>query len=79
MKNLLTITIAFIITVTMNAQTYNIKDFGAKPDNATLNTKHIQNAIDSCFAHGGGKVYVPAGVFITGTLLLTSNINLPSE
>lgn len=79
MKNLLAVAIAFIFIVTINAQTYNIKDFGAKPDNRTLNTKSIQNAIDSCFANGGGKVYVPAGVFITGTLQLKSNINLHLE
>ena len=58
------------------AQTYGIKDFGAVADNKTLNTVAIQRAIDTCAAAGGGEVVVPAGVFVTGTLLLKSNITL---
>lgn len=34
---------------------YNIKNFGAVPDGATLNTKAIQEAIDTCFENGGGQ------------------------
>jgi len=58
------------------AQTYGIKDFGAVADSKTLNTVAIQRAIDTCAAAGGGEVVVPAGVFVTGTLLLKSNITL---
>lgn len=58
------------------AQTYNIKDFGAVPDGKTLNTKVIQSTIDKCFANGGGEVVVPAGVFYSGTIFLKSNVYL---
>jgi len=61
------------------AQKLNIVDFGAKPDNSTVNTRFIQQAIDSCAALGGGSVYIPAGIFITGTIELKSNINLYLE
>jgi len=57
-------------------QTYGIKDFGAVADNKTLNTVAIQRAIDTCAAGGGGEVVVPAGIFVTGSLLLKSDITL---
>lgn len=56
---------------------YNIKDFGAKSDDASfLNTFYIQTAIDKCNLEGGGKVVVPAGVWHTGPISLKSNVNL---
>jgi polygalacturonase len=58
------------------AQTYNIRDFGAKTDSTFLNTKAIQQAIDACHSKGGGEVLVPAGTFYTGTLFLKSNVYL---
>jgi polygalacturonase len=58
------------------AQTYNIRDFGAKTDSTFLNTKAIQAAIDKCYAKGGGEVLVPAGRFFTGTIFLKSNVYL---
>lgn len=76
------IAISLIIAPIFNnclAQKFNIKDFGAKSDNSTINTKFIQRAIDSCSVSGGGTIYVPAGVFVTGTLELKSNINLYLE
>ena len=69
-----------LLIVQMNfAQTYSILDFGAVADGKTVNTLAIQQAIDKCFSDGGGRVYVPTGVFITGTLHLKSNINLYLE
>lgn len=55
---------------------YNIKSFGAKGDNSTINTKAIQNAIDKCSKKGGGIVLVSNGVYITGTILLKDNVTL---
>jgi polygalacturonase len=37
------------------AQTYNIRDFGAKTDSTFLNTKAIQKAIDAYTSKGGAK------------------------
>jgi polygalacturonase len=61
------------------AQVFNVKDYGAKGDGKTVNTTAIQRAIDACSGNGGGRVYVPAGVFVTGTINLKSNINLYLE
>ena len=58
------------------AQTHDITQFGAVADGRTLNTAAIQRAIDECAAAGGGEVRVPPGVFVTGSLLLKSNLTL---
>ncbi len=55
---------------------FNIVDAGAKADGITINTKNIQEAIDECTKSGGGTVYVPPGVFVTGMIELKSNVNL---
>lgn len=46
----------------------NIRDYGAVGDGAALDTRAIQNAIDD-----GGMVYIPDGIYRTGTLYLKSD------
>jgi polygalacturonase len=58
------------------ATIYNVRDFGAKGDGKTLDTKAIQSAIDKCFNEKGGTVLIPAGDFLSGTLELKSNVTL---
>ncbi|MEP6746881.1 MAG: glycosyl hydrolase family 28 protein [Bacteroidota bacterium] len=53
-----------------------ITDYGAVPDGRTINTKFIQKAIDDASAEGGGRVVVPPGNFMTGTLMLKSGVDL---
>lgn len=55
---------------------FNIHDFGARGNGVFLNTKVIQSAIDQCNRNGGGTVFFPPGVFLTGTLELKTNVNL---
>lgn len=55
---------------------YNIRDFGAKGDGKGLDTNAIQKAIDICSSNQGGLVMIPAGVFLSGTLELKSNVTL---
>lgn len=57
-------------------RTYDILDFGAKPDGKTLCTKALQAAIDACTREQGGTVLVPAGVFAIGTVEIKSNVTL---
>lgn len=61
---------------TLGARVYNIRDYGAKGDGATLDTAALQAAIDACASDGGGTVLVPAGAFLIGTTELKSNIAL---
>lgn len=55
---------------------YNIEDFGAKGDGATLNTEAINRAIRQCHQDGGGTVWFPAGKYLTGSFEILSNIEL---
>lgn len=76
-RKILTLILIHTIALQASAQTnFNITNFGAIADGKTISTKAIQKAIDSCSTSGGGTVYFPAGIFITGALKLRSNINL---
>lgn len=54
---------------------YLITDYGAVSCDR-LQTRAIQSAIDDCFLAGGGRVVVPAGIYLTGGLRLRSNVAL---
>lgn len=56
--------------------TINIVKFGAKADGITLNTTAINNAINACNKAGGGVVVVPTGIWLSGPIVLKSNVNL---
>lgn len=58
---------------------YNIKNFGAKNGGTKSNTKEINAAISAANAEGGGRVVIPAGIWLTGPIELKSNINLHLE
>lgn len=55
---------------------FSILKFGAKPGGEFDCREAINNAIDASNKAGGGKVVVPAGVFLTGAIRLRSNVNL---
>lgn len=57
----------------------SIVDYGAIADGKTMNTKAFKEAIDACSALGGGKVNVPAGIWLTGPIHLESSIELHIE
>lgn len=56
--------------------TVRITSFGAVPDGHTLNTKAINDAISTISKKGGGVVLVTPGLWITGPVVLKSNVNL---
>lgn len=58
---------------------YNIIDYGAVGDGVTINTQAIQRAIDECSNAGGGRVIVPAGTFVSGTIWLKNDVELHLE
>lgn len=63
-------------TPVFKKDTVSIARLGAVPDGFTLNTKVINNAIDALHKKGGGVVLVPSGLWLTGPIVLKSNINL---
>nr|GFC28155.1 hypothetical protein [Tanacetum cinerariifolium] len=56
--------------------TFSLHQYGAVADGQTLNTNAFQKAISACAAKGGGTVLVPAGLWLTGPIVLQSNVNL---
>ncbi|MEO7769238.1 MAG: glycosyl hydrolase family 28 protein [Ferruginibacter sp.] len=56
--------------------TVNILNYGAIADGLSLNSAAINRAIEASAANGGGTVLIPAGSFVTGPIILKSNINL---
>lgn len=62
-----------------SGKVFSIKDYGAVAGGQTLNTTAFEKAITACNKAGGGKVTVPAGLWLTGPIQLKSNINLCVE
>lgn len=60
-------------------QTFNIADFGAKADGLTVNTKAINDAIEAANQAGGGTIIFPEGIWLTGPIVLQSNVRLHLE
>jgi DNA sulfur modification protein DndE len=61
---------------TFRKDTLTIGKFGAVADGLTLNTSAINKAIEQCNRAGGGVVLVPRGLWLTGPIVLKSNVNL---
>ncbi|MEO5858564.1 MAG: glycoside hydrolase family 28 protein [Pyrinomonadaceae bacterium] len=55
---------------------FSILRYGAKAGGDFDNREAINKAIDTASKAGGGRVVVPAGVFLTGAIRLKSNVNL---
>ena len=77
-KNLLFVllTLSCLSAIADNLNDYNIRSFGAVGDGKNLDSPAINTAIESAFANGGGKIIVPAGIYLCGSIHLKSNIEL---
>ncbi|KHF40237.1 glycoside hydrolase family 28 protein [Halalkalibacter okhensis] len=58
---------------------FTITDYGAVGDGVVDNTESIAQTINACKNAGGGKVIIPAGVWLTGPIQLISHLNLHIE
>jgi polygalacturonase len=58
---------------------FSIAKLGAIADGKTDCTEAIRKTIDACNRAGGGRVVVPSGEFLTGSVHLKSNVNLHVE
>ncbi len=61
------------------AHDFLITDYGAIGDGQTLNTLSIEKAFRACAAAGGGRVVVPAGLWLTGPIALQSHTEFRLE
>lgn len=55
---------------------FNVRDYGAKGDGKTLDSPAIDKAIEACVKQGGGKVVLPAGTYLSGSIHMKSNVEL---
>jgi len=58
---------------------FDVREHGAVGDGKTLDTAAINRAITACNATGGGVVYLGPGSYLSGTVLLKSNVTLYLE
>jgi hypothetical protein len=64
---------------TSEARSFDIRAFGAAGDGKTQDTAAVQKAIDASSQAGGGRVVMPAGDYLVGSLQLKSNTLLVLE
>ncbi|MFZ5830544.1 MAG: glycoside hydrolase family 28 protein [Planctomycetota bacterium] len=55
---------------------FNIREYGARGDGMTVDTRAIQQAIDACREAGGGRVLFPEGRYLSGTIRLRDGVEL---
>jgi hypothetical protein len=55
---------------------FDVTSHGAKGDGRANDAPAIQKAIDACARSGGGTVYFPSGNYLSGTIVLKSNVTL---
>lgn len=61
------------------AEKVDMKQIGADASGDSLNTDLINRTIDRLAEAGGGTLYFPAGIYLTGSIQLKSNITLELE
>lgn len=70
MRNILLLIVLWTGIHANAAGEYDVRDFGAAGDGKTLDHEAINRAIDSCEARGGGRVVLPAGTYLCGSIRL---------
>ncbi|MCX7983809.1 MAG: glycoside hydrolase family 28 protein [Bacteroidetes bacterium] len=65
-----------IIPPTFPSRTFDVTQYGAVGNGKKDCSKAFAKAIDACSKAGGGTVLVPAGKYLTGPIVLKSNVNL---
>ena len=64
-----------VLQASFKKDTFNLAKYGAVADGQTLNTDAFRKAMEAC-AVAGGTVLVPRGLWLTGPIVLKSNVNL---
>lgn len=79
-KIIFTLLLAFqLIGFNANAKTVDMRKAGAKADGLKLNTAIINKTISKLNADGGGTLFFPAGTYLTGAIIMKSNITIDLE
>jgi polygalacturonase len=78
MKKSIVALILIVVSLTINAQNTwtNVVTNGADRTGKVKCTEIINKLIDKLAAEGGGTLFFPAGIFLTGPIIMKSNITL---
>jgi polygalacturonase/lysophospholipase L1-like esterase len=68
-----------VIEPQIPGNTVSITEFGAVGDGVVLNTDAFRRAIEAVSARGGGTVVIPRGIWLTGPVILKSNLRMHAE
>lgn len=79
MKRLFLFLAISIISGSIAARNVDVTEFGCRGDGVKDNTESLQQAVDVCFESGGGRVTIPAGIYLTGAVVLRNNVELHLE
>jgi hypothetical protein len=73
--------IAFMLGLhpSLAAGDFDVRSYGAVADGKTLNTGAIQKAIDAAASAKGGRVVMPPGIYLSGSIRLRSHVTLHLE
>ena len=55
---------------------FDLRQFGGKGDNRSLNTAAFEAGVAAVREAGGGQLYIPPGIYVTTGFALTSNMSL---
>ena len=55
---------------------FSVRKYGAVGDGKTLDTAAINEAVEACAKAGGGQVLLPPGTYLSGTVVLKSDVTL---
>ena len=78
-KTTVTLLLSLCFAPALRAERIDMLRAGATPDGQTLNTAVIDATIGKLHKAGGGTLFFPAGVYLTGPVRLQSNITLELE
>ena len=73
---ILSVTLVSCTSLWQSEPEINIATCGATQGGQTLCTKIIQQAVDTCSSKGGGRVIIPAGTWLSGTIVMKDNVEL---
>ncbi len=68
-----------VIEPQIAGNTVSIAEFGAVGDGIVLNTEAFRKAIETVTSRGGGTVVIPRGIWLTGPIMLKSNLRMHAE
>ncbi|MBP8302613.1 MAG: hypothetical protein KBE04_00640 [Phycisphaerae bacterium] len=58
------------------SQVFDVREYGARGDGATVDTAALQRAIDACAKAGGGVVRMPPGTYLSRPITLAGKVTL---